>query len=89
MTSSDFRSPPLQRLEELVELIVDYRGKTPKKLGGDFTTTGVPVISAIHLKGGRIVWEERERSVSVEMFDKWMSYLPLKEVKTLRGVDPW
>jgi type I restriction enzyme S subunit len=60
------------RLGDLIDLIIDYRGKTPKKLGGDFTNSGVPVISAIHLKGGRIVWEERERFVSKEMFNKWM-----------------
>jgi type I restriction enzyme S subunit len=78
MTSSNALSPPPLRLEELIELVIDYRGKTPKKLGGDFTTSGVPVISAIHLKGGRIVWEERERFVSEEMFKKWMK-VPLRK----------
>jgi type I restriction enzyme S subunit len=72
MASEDVPSRRSYRLGELLELIIDYRGKTPKKLGGDFTSSGVPVISAIHLKGGRIVWEERERFVSKEMFDKWM-----------------
>jgi type I restriction enzyme S subunit len=59
-------------LAELIELIIDHRGKTPKKLGGDFTDSGVPVISAIHIKNGQIQWDERERYVSPEMFKKWM-----------------
>ena len=60
------------RLGDLLELVIDYRGKTPKKLGGDFADSGVPVISAIHIKNGRIAWEERERFVTQEMFKKWM-----------------
>jgi hypothetical protein len=35
--------------------------------------------------GGGGIFEK----LPIEMFYKWMSYLPLKEVKTLRGVDPW
>ena len=59
-------------LGEALELIIDHRGKTPKKLGGDFTASGVPVVSAIHIKDGIIQWSERERYVSPQMFAKWM-----------------
>lgn len=59
-------------LGDVLELVIDHRGKTPSKLGGDFTSTGVPVVSAIHIKDGRIEWSERERYVSSEMFRKWM-----------------
>lgn len=59
-------------LGNLLTTIIDHRGKTPKKLGGDFTEAGVPVVSAIHIKGGRIKWDERERFVSQAMFEKWM-----------------
>jgi type I restriction enzyme S subunit len=59
-------------LGDALELIIDHRGKTPKKLGGDFTETGVPVVSAIHIKDGVIQWSERERYVSPQMFAKWM-----------------
>lgn len=59
-------------LGELLEAVIDHRGKTPKKLGGDFTNSGVPVVSAIHIKNGIIQWSERERYVSPEMFAKWM-----------------
>lgn len=59
-------------LEEVLELVIDHRGKTPKKLGGDFTESGVRVISAIHVKDGRIKWDERERYVSKAMYELWM-----------------
>jgi len=65
-------------LGDLLELIIDYRGKTPKKLGGDFADAGIPVISAIHIKRGKIIWSERERFVTREMFKKWMKD-PLKK----------
>lgn len=59
-------------LGELLDTVIDHRGKTPRKLGGDFTDTGIPVVSAIHIKDGAIRWSERERYVSPEMFAKWM-----------------
>jgi type I restriction enzyme S subunit len=78
MTLFDVALSPISKLGDLLELVIDYRGKTPKKLGGDFTDSGVPVISAIHIKRGRIIWEERERYVTKEMFKKWMKD-PLKK----------
>lgn len=59
-------------LGEVLDLLIDHRGKTPKKLGGDFTDSGVKVVSAIHIKNGRINWDERERYVSESMFHRWM-----------------
>lgn len=78
MRQSDGKEVDASRLGDLLELVIDYRGKTPKKLGGDFAESGVPVISAIHIKNGRIAWEERERFVTQEMFKKWMKD-PLKK----------
>jgi type I restriction enzyme S subunit len=59
-------------LGDLLESVIDHRGKTPKKLGGDFVKHGVPVVSAIHIKDGRIQWDQRERFVTPQMFAKWM-----------------
>jgi len=87
-------------LGELLDVIIDHRGKTPKKLGGDFTETGVPVVSAIHIKDGRIHWHERFRYVSPEMYKRWMpvplrtgdvlvtSEAPLGEVSQVPSDDP-
>ena len=39
-------------LGKLLDVIIDHRGKTPKKLGGvDFKDSGVPVVSAYHQPG--------------------------------------
>jgi type I restriction enzyme S subunit len=78
MTFDEGRASTTSRLGDLLELIIDYRGKTPKKLGGDFVDAGIPVISAIHIKRGKIIWSERERFVTTEMFQKWMKE-PLKK----------
>ncbi len=78
MTLDKATLSPVSKLGELLDLVIDYRGKTPKKLGGDFTNSGIPVISAIHIKRGKIVWEERERFVTKDMFQKWMKD-PLKK----------
>lgn len=60
-------------LGDLLEVVIDHRGKTPKKMGGtDFTDAGVPVVSAIHVKNGRLEFGQRERYVPYEMFERWM-----------------
>lgn len=94
----EWRASPL---ESLLELVIDHRGKTPKKLGfPGFTDTGVPVVSAIHIKRGRIIWGERERFAPTELFEKWMpvrlrrgdvlltSEAPLGEVAQIKTNDP-
>lgn len=87
-------------LGEALDLLIDHRGKTPKKLGGDFTDSGVKVVSAIHIKNGRINWDERERYVSESMFRRWMpcrtrcgdvlltSEAPLGEVAQVEDDEP-
>ena len=34
------------KLGEVLSLLIDHRGKTPKKLGGDWSREGIPAISA-------------------------------------------
>tara|TARA_R110000822_G_scaffold126082_11_gene261259 strand:- start:16373 stop:17743 length:1371 start_codon:yes stop_codon:yes gene_type:complete len=62
-------------LQDLLDCIIDHRGKTPKKLGGDFSPSGVPVLSAKNIKSGRI--EGELRHVTRQMYEKWMP-VPLK-----------
>lgn len=87
-------------LGDVLDLVIDHRGKTPGKLGGDFESSGVPVVSAIHIKAGQIKWDERERFVSHAMYEKWMpkklckgdllltSEAPLGEVALVNSDDP-
>src|SRR6266700_6126401 len=58
-------------LGDALEVIIDHRGKTPKKLGGDFVRMGVPVASALLVRNGCLNLEDA-RYVSPEMHKRWM-----------------
>ncbi|MEV5206108.1 restriction endonuclease subunit S [Micromonospora sp. NPDC053740] len=58
-------------LGDALEVLIDHRGKTPKKLGGDFTPTGVPVASAMLVKKGRLDLAGARR-ISPELYRRWM-----------------
>lgn len=59
-------------LGDVVQTVIDYRGKTPKKLGGDWSDTGYRAFSAKNIKTGQIVQPESIRYVDEEMYRKWM-----------------
>lgn len=59
-------------LGDCVEMIIDYRGKTPQKMGGDWVDNGYRVISALNVHGGFIDNEDQIRCVSQEIYEKWM-----------------
>lgn len=52
-------------LEEWMESIIDYRGKTPEK-----TSSGIPLITAKVIKSGRI--ETPNEFIAEEAYDDWM-----------------
>ncbi|PSB36548.1 restriction endonuclease subunit S [Aphanothece cf. minutissima CCALA 015] len=52
-------------LEEWMESIIDYRGRTPEK-----TTAGIPLITAKVIKGGRI--ETPSEFIAADAYDEWM-----------------
>lgn len=58
-------------LGDSLEALLDHRGKTPKKLGGDFEASGVPVASALLVRDGRLDLSDA-RFVSEAMYAKWM-----------------
>ena len=59
-------------LGECVDRVIDYRGKTPGKLGGDWVEEGIRVISALNVHGGRIDNQDQLRCVSQDIYEKWM-----------------
>jgi type I restriction enzyme, S subunit len=59
-------------LDKVVQEIIDYRGKTPKKLGGDWAESGIIAISALNVKQGRLISLEKSKLVSEELYKKWM-----------------
>lgn len=58
-------------LGDSLEVLIDHRGKTPGKLGSEFTTSGVPVASAILVKDGRLDLSEA-RFVDESTWKRWM-----------------
>jgi len=59
-------------LDDCIDLIIDYRGKTPKKLGSDWSEYGIPAISAKNIKGGRLIRPETFNYVDGQLYKKWM-----------------
>ena len=59
-------------LNEALELIIDHRGKTPKKLGGDWSNSGYRAISAKTIKNGALVNEEQMNILPKNLYQKWM-----------------
>ena len=60
--SSEWRLFPL---EDCLDALIDYRGKTPEK-----TTSGIPLITAKVIKGGRI--EKPDEFIAIDNYDAWM-----------------
>lgn len=63
-----------EKISELLDLVIDYRGKTPKKMGSDWQSSGIPAISAKNIKKGRIVRDDTIKYVSEELYHKWMKH---------------
>src|SRR3989344_1145413 len=59
-------------LEDLLELIIDHRGKTPKKLGDNWSLNGIPALSAKNIKSGHLVNIDDIKFVSPQLYNKWM-----------------
>lgn len=55
----------ISTIEEATEVIIDYRGKTPKK-----TTYGIPLITAKIVKNGHIL--EPKEFISENDYEEWM-----------------
>ena len=72
---------PRVTIDQATSLIIDHRGKTPKKLGADWTISGHRVISAQNIKGSRID-ENDHHYVDSRTYAKWMK-VPLAAEDTL------
>ena len=61
-------------LNNSIETIIDHRGKTPTKLGGDWLQKGdgITALSAKIVKGGKLLNLNQANKVSFELFEKWM-----------------
>ncbi|MEH6345481.1 MAG: restriction endonuclease subunit S, partial [Bermanella sp.] len=62
----------VKTLDDVTSIIIDHRGKTPKKLGGDWVEEGHSAVSAKNIKGGRITRHDTIRFLDDEIYSKWM-----------------
>ena len=62
----------INKLNDVIVDIIDYRGKTPKKLGGNWSKSGIIALSAMNVKQGRLVKIEKAKFVNEELYYKWM-----------------
>ncbi|MBD2207559.1 restriction endonuclease subunit S [Calothrix sp. FACHB-1219] len=62
----------VKKLDDIVLEIIDYRGKTPKKLGGDWSESGIIAISAKNIKQGKIINLDKSKFVDESLYKKWM-----------------
>ncbi|MDU6174444.1 MAG: restriction endonuclease subunit S [Clostridium perfringens] len=61
-----------KELGECIDLIIDNRGKTPKKMGSDWVEKGIKTISAKNIHNGKLDNYESIRFVNSEVYKKWM-----------------
>ncbi|WP_271900721.1 restriction endonuclease subunit S [Limosilactobacillus reuteri] len=62
------------KIDDIVTLIMDYRGKTPKKLGMDWTENSrdILAISAKNIKNGRLINKDKAHYGDENLYKKWM-----------------
>jgi type I restriction enzyme, S subunit len=60
------------KLSDYLSLIIDYRGKTPKKLDCDWSMDGIPALSAKNIKNGKILVEQLVHFADEALYQKWM-----------------
>ena len=55
-----------------IDKILDYRGRTPKKLGLSWSDTGYLALSALNVKNGYIDFNADANYGNQELYDQWM-----------------
>lgn len=64
----------VKQLQSCIKKIIDYRGRTPKKLGSDWSQNinDIIALSAKHVKGGKLVSLKEANRVDEKLYQKWM-----------------
>lgn len=62
-----------------IESIIDFRGKTPKKLGMEWSTSGYVALSALNVKNGYIDFGTESHYGDEALYKKWMGDKELKK----------
>lgn len=59
-------------LSHTLDKVIDYRGKTPGKLGSDWSTSGYRALSALNVKSSGLQNLDQIKFVDAELYKKWM-----------------
>lgn len=62
----------VDELGGIVSEIIDYRGKTPKKIGGNWSEEGVIALSALNVKQGKLINLDKAKRINESLYRKWM-----------------
>ena len=62
-----------RKLLSCIQKITDFRGRTPKKLGMDWSDGGYLALSALNVKDGYIDFSQDVHYGNQALYDKWMS----------------
>ena len=62
-----------RKLLDCIQKITDFRGRTPKKLGMDWSEEGYLALSALNVKNGYINFNQDVHYGNQELYDKWMT----------------
>lgn len=68
---------------ENVKNTIDFRGRTPKKLGLEWSSTGYLALSALNVKNGYIDFNADSHYGNQELYDKWMAGRELRKGQVL------
>ena len=72
-----------RKLLDCIQKITDFRGRTPKKLGMDWSESGYLALSALNVKDGYIDFSQDVHYGNQALYDKWMSGNELHEGQVL------
>lgn len=62
-----------RKLFDCIDKILDFRGRTPKKLGMDWSDEGYLALSALNVKDGYIDFSQDVHYGNQVLYDKWMT----------------
>ena len=62
-----------RKLIDCIQKIIDFRGRTPKKLGMNWSENGYLALSALNVKDGYIDFSQDVHYGDQELYDKWMN----------------
>ncbi len=69
----------VRKFFDTIDTFMDYRGRTPKKLGMDWGNGDILALSALNVKMGYIDFSLEPKFSSVELYNKWMTKSDLEK----------